>query len=136
MHIDGACHCGAVRFTADIDPTQVVACHCTDCQTLSGAPFRTTVALPAERFHVKGAVKVYVKEAASGNRRAQAFCPECGTPIYAGPADENPPSTVVVLRLGCVRQRAELKPGLQLWRRSAMPWLHALDDVPAHEQGR
>jgi|tagenome__1003787_1003787.scaffolds.fasta_scaffold20790291_3 hypothetical protein len=32
MKIDGSCHCGAVRCTAQINPDKVTLCHCTDCQ--------------------------------------------------------------------------------------------------------
>ena len=111
MHIDGACHCGRISFTAQIDPARVMVCHCSDCQVLSGAPFRAVVAVPIERFAVRGEPRQYVKVAASGNRRAQVFCPDCGTPLYAT-APENP--TSVIVRLGCVSQRALLKPAVQI----------------------
>jgi len=127
MHIDGACHCGSVTFTAEIDPSRVMVCHCTDCQVLSGSPFRAIVAASIERFAVNGLTKSYVKTAQSGNRRAQVFCPECGTPLYAT-APEN--ATSVVIRLGCVAQRAQLRPAAQVWQHSALPWLSELPAVP------
>jgi hypothetical protein len=68
MHIDGACHCGSVTFTAEIDPSRVMVCHCTDCQVLSGSPFRAIVAASIERFAVNGLTKSYVKTAQSGRR--------------------------------------------------------------------
>jgi len=126
MQIDGTCHCGRVSFTAQVDPARVMVCHCTDCQVLSGAPLRAVVAAPIEQFKVRGPTKSYVKVAQSGNRRAQVFCPECGTPLYAT-APENP--TSVVIRLGCVRQRAQLRPSVQIWQHSALPWLHELPHV-------
>lgn len=127
MHIDGACHCGAISFTADVDPTRVMACHCTDCQVLSGAPLRAVVVAPIESFQLSGQPKSYVKVAQSGNRRAQMFCPDCGTPLYAT-APEN--ATSVVIRLGCVTQRAQLKPAVQIWQHSALPWLGELAAIP------
>lgn len=131
MQIDGACHCGAVSFTAEIDPSRVMVCHCTDCQVLSGAPFRAVVAAPIETLNVTGPTKRYIKVAQSGNRRAQVFCPECGTPLWAT-APENP--TSVIIRLGCVRQRAELKPAVQIWQHSALPWVYDLASVPGSPQ--
>lgn len=128
MHIDGSCHCGAIAFTAEIDPSRVSACHCTDCQVLSGAPFRGIVMAPMEQFSLRGQPKTYVKVAQSGNRRAQVFCPECGTPLYSSAA-ENP--TSVVIRLGCVTQRAQLKPTIQVWHHSALPWLSDLASIPS-----
>lgn len=83
MKIDGACHCGYITYTAEIDPEQVGICHCTDCQTFSGSAFRTSVSAARDAFELLGGKpKIYVKTAESGARRAQAFCPECGTAIY------------------------------------------------------
>ena len=82
MKIDGGCHCGNITYTAEVDPDKVGICHCTDCQTLTGTAFRVSVAATKEAFHITGQAKIYVKTAESGAKRAQAFCPECGTPIY------------------------------------------------------
>lgn len=103
-------------------------CHCTDCQVMSGSAFRTVVMAPFDTFAIRGKAKGYVKVAQSGNRRAQYFCPECGTPLY-GADPENP--TSVSIRLGCVKERARLKPAVQIWHHSAMPWLSGLPSVPA-----
>ena len=127
MQIDGACHCGAVTFTAQVDPGRVMVCHCTDCQVLSGAPFRAVVAAPYDTLVVRGQTRSYVKVAESGNRRAQVFCPECGTPLWAT-TPENP--TAVIVRLGCVSQRAQLRPAVQIWKHSALPWLSDLPAIP------
>jgi len=52
MKIDGACHCGEITFTAEIDPSRVMICNCTDCQVQSGGPFRLVVLAPIEGFEV------------------------------------------------------------------------------------
>jgi hypothetical protein len=54
------------------------------------------------------------------------FCPECGTPLFAT-APEN--ATSVVIRLGCVEQRAQLVPSAQIWQHSALPWLSELHRI-------
>lgn len=127
MQIDGACHCGAITFSAEVDPARVMLCHCTDCQVLSGSAFRHVVPAAIEAFSLQGTPKHYIKVADSGNRRVQAFCPECGTPLYAS-APDNP--SWVSIRLGCVRQRHELKPLAQIWQHSSPPWLADLASVP------
>ena len=129
MRIDGACHCGKISYEADIDPDKVGVCHCTDCQTLGGAAFTVFVPVAKEAFRLRGEPRVYVKTAESGNRRQQAFCPDCGTRIYAG-AEKDP--QVFNLRVGTVRQRATLAPKVQLWCRSAMPWVMDLGTVNKH----
>jgi len=131
MQIDGACHCGLVSFTAEVDPARVMVCHCSDCQVLSGSPFRVSVAAPIETFVLRGQPKTYIKVAESGNRRAQVFCPECATPLFAM-APEN--ATSVIIRLGCVKQRAQFTPAVQLWQRSSMPWLSQLQRIPGSSE--
>jgi len=65
---------------------QVTVCHCADCQVLSGAPFRTVVAAPIGQFKLTGEPKRYVV-VQSGKQMAQAFCPECATPLFAAAPD-------------------------------------------------
>ena len=126
MLIDGSCHCGLISFEAQIDPMEVTICHCTDCQVLSGAPFRTVVAAPIGQFKLTGEPKRYVV-VQSGKQMAQAFCPECATPLFAA-APESP--TFVVIRVGCVTQRAQLRPHAQIWETLAMPWISDLPLIP------
>src|SRR5437870_4883557 len=84
MKIDGSCHCGYITYKADADPERTSICHCTDCQMLSGTAFRVSIPAPHHDFRIlSGEPTVYVKTGESGNKRAQAFCPRCGSPIYA-----------------------------------------------------
>ena len=133
MKIDGGCHCGAITFEGEIDPEKVGICHCADCQTLSGSAYRTFGPAPEARFRfLSGEPKVYVKTAESGTPRAQAFCADCGTPIYATSVGDEP--KVFNIRMGTVRQRAELPPRKQIWFRSAQPWALDIDPVPKVEK--
>ena len=120
MQIDGQCHCGKIAYAASVDPATVGICHCTDCQTLSGSPYRAAVPAPAADFILlRGTPRIYIKTADSGTRRAQAFCADCGTPIYAA-APSDPPTYSP--RLGAIKQRAALRPQRQIWCDSALPW--------------
>ena len=133
MDVTGSCHCKAITFRASVDPAKVNVCHCSDCQTLSGSPYRVSVPANAADFKLlSGKPRVYVKTAESGSKRAQAFCGECGAPIYATSPDPNPP--VYMLRLGAVDQRASLPPQRQIWCRSALPWSASLGGVPGSER--
>ena len=127
MKIDGACHCGNITYVAEIDPESVGVCHCTDCQIFSGSAFRANVRAAKEAFSIRsGRPKIYIKTAESGAKRAQAFCPECGTSIYsAAPSDPQ----VFNIRLGTARQRGELRPKSQGWCRSARDWVMDLQSI-------
>lgn len=132
MKVDGACHCGDIRYEAEVDPDTVAICHCTDCQTLSGTAFRTVVPARKGDFRLlAGRPKQYLKTAESGNKRVQAFCPECGTPIYSAATGDSPE---YYLRVGTIRQRAELPPRTQRWSRSAQDWLTSLGTMKRFEK--
>ena len=84
MRIDGTCHCGAISVEGEADPEKVVICHCTDCQAGTGSAFRVSVPVPGATFKIVGRPSLYLKTTAdSGNPRVQAFCPQCGSPIYS-----------------------------------------------------
>jgi hypothetical protein len=122
MKITGGCHCGHITYEAEVDPATVRVCHCNDCQKLTGTAFRTNIASLPGTFALKsGPPKIYIKTAESGNKRAHAFCPECGAPIYATDPGTNPSS--YGLRVGSVNQRAEFAPpARQIWCSSALSW--------------
>ncbi|HTQ01208.1 MAG TPA: GFA family protein [Casimicrobiaceae bacterium] len=132
MKVHGRCHCGAIRYEAEVDPARAQACHCTDCQRLSGSPFRVSIPAPRESFVLlSGDPRIYVKTADSGNRRAQAFCAGCGSPIYSS-ALADPP--MYSLRVACLDERADLPPRKQIWCRSSLDWAMDVRELPQAER--
>jgi hypothetical protein len=128
MKIDGQCHCGSVTYQADIDPERASICHCTDCQLLTGSPYRVTAICSGDQIRMTGKVpKVYAKTGDNGRTRFQYFCPECGSPLFTsgegGPDDWG-------IRWGSIRQRDRLEPRRQIWCRSAVPWINGLEELP------
>lgn len=133
MRIDGACHCGFIAIEGEADPKTTTICHCTDCQTMSGGPFRVSVRVPGASLKMTGQPATYVKTtAASGIPRVQAFCPKCGTAIYATSVGDGVQPFYMV-RVGILRQRDELVPTQQIWLRSARPWVGDIAAVPSSE---
>ena len=134
MKVEGGCHCGAIAYEAEVDPNAARICHCTDCQTLTGSAFRVNVSAPAATFKLlRGTPRIYIKTADSGNKRAHAFCADCGGPIYAAaPAN----TTSYSLRVGALKQRAQIgKPTQQIFCRSALPWTTELGGIEKQSAG-
>ena len=120
MKIDGACSCGNIRIEGEADPATTSICHCTDCQSATGTAFRVSIPVSGATFKMTGQPAIYIKTTAeSGNPRAQAFCPKCGSPIYATGLDD--PTARYNIRVGTIRQRDRLVPKAQLWTRSLQP---------------
>ena len=132
MKVDGGCYCGNIKFEAEIDPAGVRICHCTDCQHLTGSAFRVNVSVAKDKIRFSGGeAKTYIKTAESGAKRVHAFCPECGTPVYSTQTGE---IKGYGLRVGTIRQRAQLAPRLQQWCRSSLPWAQDIHDMPRFEK--
>jgi hypothetical protein len=124
MHVHGSCHCGNIRYEARVDPERTAICHCTDCQKLTGSAYRVSVPAIEGSFHLtSGRPSIYVKVGDAGSRRAQAFCSNCGSPLYTYDADD---AKVFGLRVGSIEERAALVPRKQKWCRSALPWTQSL----------
>ena len=88
--------------------------------------------MPEDKFTLfSGAPRTYVKTSESGARRAQVFCPACGSQIYATSTDDGP--KLLSLRTGTLNQRDRLKPRMQIWRRSVLTWIGEIDSIPARE---
>jgi hypothetical protein len=126
MKVDGSCHCGLITFEAEIDPDRVRVCHCTDCQSLSGSAFRIVVPTAEKNFSLlSGTPKLYTKRTADSEiPRIHAFCPDCGSAIYATSLAEN--DRTFGIRVGSLKQRAKLAPKRQLWCRSQLAWMPRL----------
>jgi hypothetical protein len=129
MNIDGQCHCGRVSYQARIDPQRVSICHCTDCQMLTGSPYRVTVICSGVQIRITGKPpKIYAKTGDNGRTRVQHFCPDCGSPLFT--SGEGDQSDDWGIRWGSIRQRDQLQPTRQIWCRSAVPWINDLEKLP------
>ncbi|KQV32301.1 aldehyde-activating protein [Rhizobium sp. Root1203] len=132
MRITGQCHCGHVTYQAVIDALAVGICHCTDCQRLTGSPFRVTARVGRDAIQLTGnPPNIYRKRGDSGRIREQHFCPRCGSPLFT--TGEGEDADVWGIRWGSIDQRAELEPRRQVWCSSAVPWLPDIAALPGAE---
>jgi len=130
MKITGGCHCKKITYEAELDLDNVVICHCTDCQSLSGSAFRTVAMSKKDAFKfLAGDPKIYVKTGDSGNKREQAFCSDCGSPIYSTSVSDG--SRQYGIRLGTVDQRNQIAPKKQKWIGSSQSWTQKISSLPA-----
>jgi hypothetical protein len=132
MRIDGGCHCGSITYEAEADPEKASICHCTDCQNLSGTAFRTSIPVQDTALKMRGEPTIYIKTGDSGAKRLQAFCPKCGSPLYATSPGDGP--KIYNIRVGTARQRDQIVPKKQIWCRSQQDWLGAISSMPRFEK--
>lgn len=128
MKITGQCFCGSVAYEATIDEQRVGICHCRDCQIFSGSAFRMScVVEPAGFRFTSGTPRHFSKVADSGKARRMAFCERCGTHLCSMPEDPAEADGYVSIRLSTSNEFHRLRPVVEIFCDSRVPWLTALD---------
>jgi hypothetical protein len=134
LPLSGGCMCGAVRYEITEAPLAVYACHCTDCQRITGSAFALGVVVSANAFRATGKKALLAPPviAASGRVKRRWICPDCGVWLFGDtrPGTEGP-GLVRVVRGGTFDQTDWIKPTMHFWTRSAQKWL-VLDGI-AHQ---
>ena len=130
----GGCLCGKIRYAVSQPLHNIIACHCTHCQKVSGAGASFNAAIPSAAFTLSsGQPKVYEDIADSGNILRRYFCADCGSSIYS--QREKTPE-MVVLKVGTLDDSADMKLIMNIWTRSARPWMHLDPTIESHSQNR
>ena len=82
--IIGGCLCGEIRFSVPTEPILQVLCHCTDCQTVSGAASYCAYIVPLEGVTLlQGEPARYDVKSDSGRLNSRRFCGICGSRVWA-----------------------------------------------------
>jgi len=131
MSLDGGCACGAIRYRLTRRPMIVHACHCRDCQRLSGSAFAVNLWIERQFVAATGGdpVAYSVPPGESGKPHDVFCCPACGTGLWnkyhAAPGD------TVLLRGGTLDDPSQIAPDLHIFTRSKVPWLDLPPDAKA-----
>jgi hypothetical protein len=93
---------------------------CRHCRKFTGSTFAALVRAPKEAVSIEGTLKTFTSIGGSGNPILRHFCPECGASIAeeSGTRPEN-----IILNVGTFDNPAGAKPGREIFRDDALPWL-------------
>src|SRR5215467_8944619 len=82
--LTGGCACGNVRYKLTENPLIVHACHCRDCQRITGSAFVINLWIEQKFVEAKGvAPKSYKLAGGSGKVHEVFFCETCGTYVWS-----------------------------------------------------
>lgn len=132
MDLEGGCSCGALRYKLTASPLIVHACHCRDCQRLTGSAF--VINLWIERHFVEASSAAPQSfKLRGGSRQAHEvfFCGRCGT--YMWSRYHAAPGDTLFVRAGTLDNPEAVKPHVHIFTRTKLPWFNLPDDVPAFE---
>ena len=125
----GGCACGAIRYKLAEPPLIVHACHCRDCQRITGSAFVINLWIERKFVEPSLAPKSFRLTAGSGKPVDVFFCDKCGTYLWsfyhAAPGD------CLFVRAGTLDQPEQVKPDVHIFTRSKLPWLQLPKDALA-----
>ena len=99
----GSCHCGAVRFEADLDLTQSsYRCNCSICRRNR---FWPAVATP-EHFRLIAGAEMLTEYLFSTKKNQHFFCKVCGVRPF-GVGNETPMGKMYGVNIGCLEGVSE-----------------------------
>jgi hypothetical protein len=127
---EGRCACGEVRYRMNSAPLFVHACHCTECQRLSGGAFAINALIEAERLEtLAGAAEPVPVTGTSGKPQTIYRCPRCQVALwshYPGAGRK-----LAFVRVGTLDEPARLPPDIHIFISTKLPWVELPDGVPA-----
>lgn len=128
----GRCLCGAIRYRLTAEPLTLYACHCADCQALSGSAFRLSMPVLRNTLElVHGRPEEFEYSPLGALPKRGRRCPACSTWLWGQP--ERIPS-VLVLRPSTLEDRSWLDPVAHIWVRSAQPWVQIPEGTLVFEE--
>lgn len=132
MFAEGGCACGAVRYRLENSPLIVHACHCSDCQRLTGGPFAVNAWIEKNFLElISGMPTVFNRKAGSGQRHDIYFCSSCGTTVWS--EYHRPPGSCWWVRVGTLDDPALLAPDVHIFTRSKHPSVTLSEGVPVFD---
>jgi hypothetical protein len=118
--VEGGCQCGAVRYRLRAAPLGIYACHCKDCQRVSGTTHTLSMVVRAEDAElISGTLVSYDKAADSGRTVRMLGCAACGIKIWNEPLSS---PHLKVMKPGTLDDMSWARPVGAIWTDSAMPW--------------
>ena len=115
----GGCRCGSIRYEVTGDPVAGVACHCRDCQYVSGGGANYSMVFRHTGFKVvKGSPTIYKAKPASGG---SFFCAACGVHVFSQPDTH---LHLVAIKVGSLDDSSDFHVQADIWIKSAPVWHH------------
>ncbi len=127
----GGCACGAIRYRLSGEPLFIHACHCTDCQNLTGSAFGITVIYDEDDFAItQGTPAMLGLTGGSGAVKQAHRCAVCGGNLF-GTTDSRPGT--ISVRPGSLDDSSWIRPQAHIWTRSKQGWVVLPGDTPCFD---
>lgn len=133
-YYSGRCACGTIRYSRDIRPIRIHACHCHYCQRETGSAFALNAIYEAQAVRLTTSTNPdYVKTPTqSGKGQTIARCPNCRVAVwssYGAHAGES----LRIIRVGTLDDPVgwNFVPDMHIYTADKQPWVTLDPSVPS-----
>ena len=130
MSLSGGCACQAIRYKLTASPLIVHACHCRDCQRITGGPFVINIWIERKSVETStGVPKSFRLAGGTGQHHDVFFCAGCGTYLWS--RYHGAPGDALFVRAGTLDKPEAVRPDVHIFTKSKLPWLELPAGVPS-----
>lgn len=127
----GQCSCGAIRYRLNREPVYVQACHCRDCQRITGSAFVINMWIEeSEVALLSGCPSSFALKGGSGRPHEVFFCPDCATYVWS--RYHGAPGSLFV-RAGTLDNPDQVAPRAHIFTASKQHWVPLPENTPSFE---
>jgi len=130
--LEGGCACGSIRYQLSMPPMIVHACHCRDCQRITGSAFVINLWIERKFVEKSGDTpQSFRLKGGTGKPHEVFFCGKCGTYVWS--RYHGSPGDDLFVRAGTLDKAEAVKPDVHIFTRSKVPWLELPKDARVYK---
>ncbi|MGV6827137.1 MAG: GFA family protein [bacterium] len=127
-HYQGRCSCGKLRYRFNNTPLVVHACHCRQCQRVTGTAFVMNAVIEKNELEILSGEASHCLLPGTGH--TAFFCPTCGTYCWSEYANSRNFKECWFVRVGTLDEPDRLPPDVHIYTESKQPWLKLTGEIP------
>ncbi len=122
VELAGRCACGKIRYRLGAAPLIVHACHCRDCQRITGGAFVINLWIERKFVAREGPEpRSFRLTGGSGKPHDVFFCGVCGTYLWS--FYHGAPGEALFVRAGTLDRPEAVRPDVHIFTRGKLPWV-------------
>lgn len=128
---EGSCSCSKLQFRLNAEPLIVHACHCRQCQRITGSAFVMNALIKKDEVERLTGDTACVKF--PGTCHTAYYCLECATYVWSEYKSGRFNGCWFV-RVGTLKEPDRWPPSVHIFTESKQPWMTIPEDVPSYRK--
>jgi len=129
---EGGCSCSKLRYRMNTSPLIVHACHCRQCQRITGSAFVMNALV--EKIQVEILTGTISEILFPNTFHTAYFCPECATYVWSQYQTRGIFDDCWFIRVGTLDEPDRLPPDVHIFTESKQPWVKIPEGIPHFDE--